>query len=167
MIKCNLAVLLAERGLKIADVFKATKISRTTLTALYYNTSAGIQFDTLDKLSDYLRVEPGDLIKYLDFSFNIIESDYQMPNLFMKIEIEIRNKKIQGESIITVSNDCDESSDKEITISIKYPDDIYNEISKLPQLFVGELETSIVDKVLNMIELHNGSRPNTYLLIVE
>lgn len=50
MIKCNLAVLLAERGLKLTTVSNDTGISRTTLTALANNKNSGIQFDTLNTL---------------------------------------------------------------------------------------------------------------------
>lgn len=55
LIKCNLAMLLAERGLKITKVSNDTGISRTTLTALSNNTSQGIQLETIDKLCIYLK----------------------------------------------------------------------------------------------------------------
>ncbi|HHJ8663579.1 TPA: helix-turn-helix domain-containing protein, partial [Streptococcus pyogenes] len=41
---------MAERGLKIADVYEDTGISKTTLMALSENTGKGVQFDTVDKL---------------------------------------------------------------------------------------------------------------------
>lgn len=68
MIKCRLRVLLAERDLKITQVAKDTGISRTTLTALTYNRCKGVQFDTMNKLCNYLKVSPGDL-------FLIVEND--------------------------------------------------------------------------------------------
>lgn len=37
MIKCNLNILLAERGLRISKVSNDTKITRPTLTALVNN----------------------------------------------------------------------------------------------------------------------------------
>lgn len=58
MILCNLPVLLAERKLRISKVTADTGISRTTLTAMYYGTGVGVQFETLDKLCIYLGVEP-------------------------------------------------------------------------------------------------------------
>lgn len=63
MIKCNLAVLLAERGLKMSDVIKDTSLSKTAVRGLYYNKSKGIQYDTLEILCNYLNVEPKDIIK--------------------------------------------------------------------------------------------------------
>lgn len=70
MIKCNLPVLLAERGLKITKVSNDTGISRTTLTALNNNYSQGIQFDTLNKLCNYLKISPGELFLYVPFEIN-------------------------------------------------------------------------------------------------
>ncbi|MFT9372443.1 helix-turn-helix domain-containing protein [Liquorilactobacillus hordei] len=84
MIICNLAVLLAERQLKITRISNDTGISRTTLTSLRQNDAKGIQFDTINTLCNYLSVEPKDFFDYspLDFSVkfslseNAIEFDY-------------------------------------------------------------------------------------------
>ena len=67
MIKSNLAVLMAERGLKIADVYNDTGISKTTLMALSENKGKGIQFETIDKLCNYLNVSPQDFFIYSPF----------------------------------------------------------------------------------------------------
>lgn len=64
MIKCNLAVILAERGLKISDVAKETGISRTTLTALSHNYGKGIQFDTLNELCEYFNLPVSALLTH-------------------------------------------------------------------------------------------------------
>lgn len=64
MLICNLAVLLAERGKNISTVSSDTGISRTTLTALSSNKSAGIQFETVNTLCSYLNISPGDLFLY-------------------------------------------------------------------------------------------------------
>ena len=58
MLLSNLKVLLAERKLTISKVSLDTSISRTTLTALANNSGTGIQFETLDKLCQYLNVDP-------------------------------------------------------------------------------------------------------------
>ncbi|EMA6342216.1 helix-turn-helix domain-containing protein [Bacillus cytotoxicus] len=62
MIKCNLAHILQVQNLSITKVSKDTGLSRTTLTALANNTSQGIQFDTLNKLLNYLQVQIDELI---------------------------------------------------------------------------------------------------------
>jgi len=69
MIKINLAVLMAEREIKISDLAKQTGISRTTLTSLYYNQAKGVQFDTLDVICDHLMVKPNELILHENFSY--------------------------------------------------------------------------------------------------
>lgn len=56
MLKSNLAVLMAQRGLKIADVYEKTGISKTTLMALADNKSKGVQFETIDKLCNFFNV---------------------------------------------------------------------------------------------------------------
>lgn len=76
MIKCNLSVLLAERGLKMIDVVKDTGLSQNAVRGLYYNTSKGIQFETLEILCNYLKVKPGDVIKEIPFSYSI--TDHQI-----------------------------------------------------------------------------------------
>lgn len=67
MIKTNFAVLMAERGLKIADVYEDTGISKTTLMALSDNTGKGVQFDTVDKLCNYLDIELKDFFVYIPY----------------------------------------------------------------------------------------------------
>ena len=53
--------LLAERQLKVSKVSLDTGISRPTLNSIFYGISKGIQFDTINKLCDYLHITPGDL----------------------------------------------------------------------------------------------------------
>ena len=86
MVRCNLAVLLAERGLKITKVSSDTGISRTTLTSLANNNSQGVQFDTLNSLCTYLRVTPDELL------------------LFVPVDIRIRVEDMDKESRLIVFN---------------------------------------------------------------
>lgn len=60
--KNKLAVLMAERGLKIADLYKDTGISKTTLMQIANNTGKGIQYETLEKLLDYFDISPNDFL---------------------------------------------------------------------------------------------------------
>ena len=64
MLKCNLAMLLAERGLKISKVYKDTGISRTTLTSLYYRRTKRVDLDTLNKICCYLKCDVSDIFEY-------------------------------------------------------------------------------------------------------
>lgn len=71
MIDSNLAVLFAERNLKITKVSRDTGISRTTLTSLCYDYSGGIKFDTLNILCKYLGVTPAEFFSYSQYDYEI------------------------------------------------------------------------------------------------
>ncbi len=62
MIRCHLSTLMGARKVKIADVFRATQISRATLTAIYYERATGIDYRTVEKLCRYLEVSVGELL---------------------------------------------------------------------------------------------------------
>ena len=64
MIVCNFAVLLAERKMKVADAIRATGISKSTLHKLYNDQTTRIDFETIDKLCEFLECEVGDLFTY-------------------------------------------------------------------------------------------------------
>lgn len=49
-------VILAKKRLKVADVARETGLSKSTLTALYYERSKNPSLDTLKKVSSYLGV---------------------------------------------------------------------------------------------------------------
>lgn len=78
MIKTNLAVLMAERGLKISDVYQDTGISKTTLMAISENSGKGIQYETIDKLCNYFNVTPADFFIY--YPFRIFVNWYDSSN---------------------------------------------------------------------------------------
>ena len=62
MIICNLAVLLAKKKLKVSDAVRATGISQSTLLRLYHDKTTRIDFETIEKLCDFLEIEVGDLL---------------------------------------------------------------------------------------------------------
>ena len=65
MIVNHLPTLLAERRLKVADDVRATGISKTTLHKIYNDQSSRIDFDTIDKLCEFLEVGVGDIFEYV------------------------------------------------------------------------------------------------------
>ena len=65
MIISNLAVLLAERKLKVADLVRSTGINKSTLHKLYNDESVRIDFETIDKLCDFLGVTMGEIFEYV------------------------------------------------------------------------------------------------------
>lgn len=92
MIKTNFAVLMAERGLKIADVYEDTGISKTTLMALAENTGKGVQFDTVDKLCNYLGIELKDFFVYVPYIWEIYFKEDQDEECLDFIVIKLKTK---------------------------------------------------------------------------
>ncbi|WP_455485949.1 helix-turn-helix domain-containing protein [Gemella sp.] len=56
MLKNNMRVILAKQRKKTSDVAEATGISKSTLTALYYERAKNPSLETLKKVSSYLGV---------------------------------------------------------------------------------------------------------------
>lgn len=90
MIKCNLAVLMAERQLKMSDVIKDTGIAKLTVRSLYYNQGKGVQFETMDNLCDYLNVSPGQLFSKIEFHAEVVSVDETLaPNYMFTFEFDV------------------------------------------------------------------------------
>jgi len=75
MIISNLAVLLAERKLKVADLVKSTGINKSTLHKLYNDESVRIDFETIDKICIALDVGVGDLLIFKKIDNNQNDND--------------------------------------------------------------------------------------------
>ncbi|WCG38538.1 helix-turn-helix transcriptional regulator [Aerococcus urinaeequi] len=92
MLRSNLSILLAERDLKISELYEMTGISKTTLLALSENKGKGVQFDTIDKICNALGVTPNE---FFDYSPYIIElRDYEdryNENMFLELFVSNKN----------------------------------------------------------------------------
>lgn len=64
--KNNMRVLLAQKRQKVSDVHKATGVSKSTLTALYYERTKRPDIETLQKVSEYLGVTIDELLTVED-----------------------------------------------------------------------------------------------------
>lgn len=102
MIMSNLSTILGQKKIKISKVIKDTKISRPTLTALYYNHSKGINFDTLNTLCNYLQVSVSDILSFypididtITISFENFSSEDIVVNEYRKVEL-ITDAHFQG-----------------------------------------------------------------------
>ena len=67
MLRNRLAVLLAQKQIKISRMALDTGLSRTTLTALSQNDSKRIDNDTLNTILMYLQITPNDFFNFLSF----------------------------------------------------------------------------------------------------
>lgn len=67
MISTNLPILMAKHKVRsIKELSEKTRISRTTLTALYYGKGKGVQYETLEVLCGFFNVGIGDIIERVD-----------------------------------------------------------------------------------------------------
>ncbi len=66
MIRCYLSRLMGERKMKIADVARATGLHRNTITLLYKETAARVDFDAVDRLCRLFECEVADLFEFID-----------------------------------------------------------------------------------------------------
>lgn len=96
MIQSRLSVLMAERGLKISDLYEETGISKTTLMAIAENNGKGVQFDTVDKLCNFLGVTPCDFFDYSPYIVETQTSNFIDGNL-KGIEIKIKKQNYEKE----------------------------------------------------------------------
>ncbi|MBW3114221.1 helix-turn-helix transcriptional regulator [Bacillus sp. MCCB 382] len=65
VVKNNLRVLMAKKGVNIQDVSDATGLSRKSISKLYNETSVQITFDVIARLCVYFNCEVDDLL-FLD-----------------------------------------------------------------------------------------------------
>ena len=62
VVKNNLRVLMAKKGVNIQDVSDATGLSRKSISKLYNETSIQITFDVIARLCVYFNCEVNDLL---------------------------------------------------------------------------------------------------------
>ena len=60
--KNNMRVILVKKRLKVADVARETGLSKSTLTALYYERTKRPDIETLLKIANYLGVSIDELL---------------------------------------------------------------------------------------------------------
>lgn len=167
MIKCNLATLLAERGLKITKVAKDTGISRTTLTALAGNTGQGIQFDTIDKLCQYLKIEVNSFFVFhpSTITVNDLRSDTRTVTVPLEILYKNQYHYVHLEVIVkyvhsnTVQIYISPSLDTAYTDDNDWFGGYYDE---LPILFKTEFEQELMDKIVKHLEIKEDSEKFLY-----
>ncbi|MDO5542048.1 MAG: helix-turn-helix transcriptional regulator [Acinetobacter sp.] len=64
MIICKLPMLLAERRMRVADLIRGTGINKTTLHKLYNGDLTRIDFETIDRICDFLDIQVGELFVF-------------------------------------------------------------------------------------------------------
>ena len=64
-IKLRLAVVLAERGMKLTELEEKTGISLNNLSILKTGKAKAVRFSTLNEVCKALGCQPGDLLQYV------------------------------------------------------------------------------------------------------
>lgn len=165
MIKCNLAVLLAERGLKMADVINDTSLSKTAVRGLYYNQSKGIQFETLEIICNYLNVGPEDVIKKIPFFIETLERNpnYEIGSTEYKLRFTFDNKTFTEFMTVEIKNfDYIEDelattfSSAELWIDFSFNNELKQTIfSQLTELEKERLDYDILSDFMRFMKLEN------------
>ena len=65
MLKNNLAVLMAKKKIRMAELHRMTGISSNTLSGLYNEKTNMISFNTIDKICEALECSVGELLEYI------------------------------------------------------------------------------------------------------
>ena len=141
----NLSVLLAERGLKIADVYEKTGISKTTLMALSENKGKGVQFETVDKLCNFFEVTPAEFFLYSSYIFSF-KSRISLDN---EKEIVVTGKKgLRTDEFVFIYDDdyADEDGYVSIYSDSSELENLFNKMPKLLQTsFIKMMRKAILD----------------------
>lgn len=182
MIKTNLAVLMAERGLKISDVYEATGISKTTLMAISDNTGKGIQYETMDKLCGFFNVTPDSFFVYSPYNFSFHFFDGEDPfagDALKNIAITVsRSSNLKsftfspdavtpmGEFFDVTKKDADFIinynfsikivDEEEVKRSKRSKSEFYNIYDKLPTILKADLNKQFLNLVLKNLSSLNG-----------
>jgi len=64
-IKSRLAVILAEREMKLSELEEKTGISLNNLSILKTGKAKAVRFSTLNEICKALNCQPGDLLQYI------------------------------------------------------------------------------------------------------
>ncbi len=65
MIRCYLSVLMGREKLRIADVSRRTGLNRSTITALYNETTTRVDLPAVEQLCRLFNCQVGDLFEYV------------------------------------------------------------------------------------------------------
>ncbi len=64
MIKNKLSEILGRKRINMSELSRISGISYSTAKNLYYDKTKGIEYDTLNKLCNYLECTPNDILEY-------------------------------------------------------------------------------------------------------
>lgn len=156
MIISNLSSILGQKKIKISQVIKDTKISRPTLTALYYDTSKGINFHTLNILCEYLKVSINDILLFYPIDIDTINVKFNetifddgdtytcyFDGLIKFIQTAPQSIKISGDICASKTQYSNIPDDFKGYLSLN----LHTSILKDTQLLREKIETAAIDVI--------------------
>ncbi len=75
VIICKLPTLLAARRMRVADLIRGTGINKTTLHKLYNGDLTRIDFDTIDRVCDFLDIQVGELFIFERTNHTLVQGN--------------------------------------------------------------------------------------------
>ena len=66
MIRCHLSALMGRDKLRIVDVSRRTGLNRSTITALYRETTTRVELPAVEQLCRLFNCQVGDLFEVID-----------------------------------------------------------------------------------------------------
>lgn len=66
MIRCHLSTLMGREKLRIADVARRTGLNRSTVAALYRETTTRVDLPAIEQLCRLFNCQVGDLLEYVE-----------------------------------------------------------------------------------------------------
>ncbi len=66
MVRCNLSMLMGKDRKNVQDVCNETGLARNTVSNLYYDRAARIDYNTIDKLCQMFQCKVGDLLEVIE-----------------------------------------------------------------------------------------------------
>lgn len=193
MLICKLAGILSSRKISITELSDKIGVSRTALSQLVNNTTKGIQYDTLNKICNYLNLTPNDVLMHYPIevtceeikdsfnkkSFDELE-DRERIDSYIVFYVKKGNKEYYYDMDLTISLWVDKGSvDGEIIVFPTLDIDCEVFYSEAPEfkknidgipvemkhLIDNDLKCAVEDKFYDIIE--SLTDPNTYECVNE
>ena len=147
MVKSNLAVLMAERGLKMVDVIEQTGIAKATIQGLYHNTNKAIHYQTIDVLCNFFNVSVGELLLHIKSNIELVSVKKIHPlRLEYQIRVKINDKITDYHSFADINRDeDDEDNFDKVMVSLHF----LKETTDLMRFFPNEeLHTRLFEIII-------------------
>lgn len=165
MIANQLSVLLAQRQLTIKQVVEDLHISRSAISNIMNNPSANIATETIDKLCNYLEVEPKDFFVYAPYSISLSEDFDSKYNPYIIIAVKhSRKEQIYSYELFSKTNEPEEIERQreekyDLYLTAEegtYPDSFLKVYKTFPAIFQTQITNGLIVSIENILKKHEN-----------